>query len=141
MSSPVVCQLTKDGSDFPYIVIEYFDLPRSECPSDTELGLLENSPSWMELPSIYKKDSDSFDDKDVELSTRDYRVYGKRWKYIGYVAVIEASGMQVYFSKSLNHPHYSIHPREYKSYMAGTYKVIPEEEQWSTECILLWRKS
>ena len=40
-----------------------------------------------------------------------------RWKYVKAITVIPQTKIQVYFSYSLDHPHYSVHPIEYQSYL------------------------
>ena len=38
------------------------------------------------------------------------------WMHVQEIVVVEASPMQLYFSESMDHPHYTVHPLEYKSF-------------------------
>ena len=100
--------------DFPFIVIEYFKTGLSERPSDTVLRISKNSTP--NLSKLFNHPKDCFHPKIISLQPNDNRVYTKRWKYIEAIAVVPQSQTQIYFSTSLDHPHYSVHPMEYQSY-------------------------
>jgi hypothetical protein len=105
------------AKDMPYLVIEYFRKSSlSQKIKDIQLGIRKQEAIAGTLQKIYKDETDSFGEKEVDIPAMDNRVFTERWKLIEVIVVVESSLMQTYFSYSLDHPHYSVHPLEYQSY-------------------------
>ena len=105
-----------NAKDFPYIVIEYFKEDLEVRRDDKILRMRGDSPARVDLESHYDSNKQTFKVSTIIIHKDDNRVYSERWKYIGTIVVIEPSPTQTYFSESLNHPHYSVHPIEYPSF-------------------------
>jgi ATP sulfurylase len=106
----------ENGKKFPYIVIEYFKQELEERPGDTILRMKGDSPSRTNLESVYDFEKQRFSQTTIKVNDDDHRIYSDRWKHIHKIIVIEPSPTQTYFSLSLDHPHYSVHPIEYQSF-------------------------
>jgi hypothetical protein len=103
--------------DFPYLVIEYFrQNSLSQTISDKKLRIEGQLEIAGKIKEVYSEATDSFLVEQIKISGSDNRVYKERWKLIEMIVVVEPSLFQTYFSKSLNHAHYSVHPLEYQSY-------------------------
>lgn len=107
--------LSVPGDDFPYIVIEFFKT-MEDRPSNSSIGIISTNNN-RRLESSYDACQQSFTTNSITIPADDYRVYSERWKFIQKIIVIAPSPMQTYFSESLDHPHYSVHPIEYQSYL------------------------
>jgi hypothetical protein len=102
--------------DFPHIVIEFFRRDLTQRPSDMALRIL--SPvEHGRLHAAYDSTNKQFTMSSIIISNEDNRVYSHRWGYIESIVVIQQSALQSYFCKSLDHPHYSVHPLEYNSFL------------------------
>jgi hypothetical protein len=119
-SLPSIC-ISNDAdftADFPYIVIEYFKEDLEVRPGDKILRMKGDSSSRVDLEEYYDIKQQKFKAASIILHSDDNRVYTERWKYIGTIVVIQPSPTQTYFSESLDHPHYSVHPIEYQSFQS-----------------------
>ena len=104
------------GEGFPFVVIEYFKNDIRDRPTDAQLRI--DSGSTPDLSRHYKKETNSFQVDKLDIENGDNRIHAPRWIYIDLIVVIAPSPEQTYFSESLDHPHYSVHPLEYQSYLA-----------------------
>ena len=102
--------------DFPLVVIEYFYEDNVGCKSDHELRMEGQDHIATRLRSMYHESTGRMDDTAIELDETDNRVFHGRWEKVEVIAIIYPSQTQTYFSESLNHPHYSVHPREFNSF-------------------------
>jgi hypothetical protein len=123
MPTPVVCQTnelkvgptlpTADG--FPYLVMELFR--ENVIPSTlSDSGLMIDGRHICAskcLEEAYNSEKDCFSTNQIAIEDTDARVYTERWKLARHVVVIQPKPVQIYFARSLNHPHYSVHPLEY----------------------------
>jgi hypothetical protein len=105
------CEVEKE---FGYVVIEYCT---TERPNDLEMHITPQDYISQELLARYREERDTMDGSDFDLHSNDNRLFEGRWKYVELIAVIEQSHVQTYFSESLDHAHYSIHPIEYPSFL------------------------
>jgi hypothetical protein len=107
------------NNGFPLLVIEYFrgDMEQHNILNkDKQLNIEKQEKLAGLVKTYYQEDTDSFSVSEMTISKEDNRVSKSRWKMVEWIAIVEASPQQTYFSSSLNHPHYSIHPMEYKSF-------------------------
>jgi hypothetical protein len=106
------------NAGFPLLVIEFFrPSTPMEIMRDATLRILKQDSLVGRLRKNYDHETDSFTTSQIEILDVDNRVVTKRWQWIELVAVVEPSPAQTYFSSSLNHPHYSVHPMEFRSYL------------------------
>jgi hypothetical protein len=112
--------LPSDGvlQDFAYVVIEYFKDGMDSRPSDIALRIMPQDDISLKLQQAYDKTNDHLSSGPIVLPAGDNRVFTGHWDHIQLIVVIEPSAMQTYFSESLDHSHYSVHPLEYKSYLS-----------------------
>jgi hypothetical protein len=105
--------------DFPFLVLEFFkDDYLASAIGDTEICIDVKSNSVSNaLKEAYDPEYDTFNLPQVDIPSTDARVCVDRWSIIKHIVVIEPNPIQVYFARSLNHPHYTVHPLEYKSYL------------------------
>ena len=104
--------------EFPYLVIEYFKDDLRKPPSDIKLHITAQDRIASKLKSRYCKTNDSMEATPIVLDAQDNRVFHGRWEHICLIVIVQQSKTQTYFSESLNHAHYSLHPLEYKSYIS-----------------------
>jgi hypothetical protein len=101
--------------EFPMVVVEYFFASSTGSKTDREWRIEGQEHIAALLQSKYNEDTGEMDCSDISLGD-DNRVYTERWKEVEVIAVIYPSVSQTYFSESLNHPHYSVHPTELDSF-------------------------
>jgi hypothetical protein len=92
---------------FPYLVIEYFKSDLIGRPTDVELRISTPTEEVLPIKAV---------EGITDIEEDDNRVYKFRWRFVHTIVVIPATIVQTYFSESMNHPHYTVHPLEYKSY-------------------------
>jgi hypothetical protein len=119
--------------NFPYLVIEYFRMSTTaDKISDIQLKIKAQSSMAGKLKKVYCETTDSFAVTSLDVTQSDNRVYGGRWNLVELICVIEPSATQTYFSHSLNHAHYSVHPLEYDSYCAHLTRFKQSHSQHPT---------
>jgi hypothetical protein len=127
MSTPTVSTTQVVIEDFPFIVIEHFNVGRDKRPKDQDLFLKGQDYGPKSLLKEYNPVTDSFSQNIIELHADDNRVCEKRWDYIDNIYVIQPCQTQSYFCESLDHPHYSVHPLEYQSYLKQVTKYQQQQ--------------
>ena len=106
-----------DEEGFPYIVIEYFKDDVPDKLKEAKFKKNRTNDQQEKLIKYYDAEIDSFSQNKVTIEKDDPRVNSKRWETIDTIAVVQPSRVQVYFSSSLDHPHYTVHPLEYDSFL------------------------
>lgn len=101
--------------DFPFVVIEYFRDDIVDRPTDQELRICSGMKVG-HLQKLFNNTTGQFTTSSVEIDNEDNRVFNKRWDMVEFIAVIAPARMQTYYCVSLDNPHYSVHPIEFKSY-------------------------
>jgi hypothetical protein len=110
--------LAESNSELPFVVIEYFHPSTNNNKIvDSKWGITKQESHAGRLKKCYKEESDSFTQSKIDIPPNDNRVHKERWSIVDQIVVIEPSLVQIYFSYSLNHPHYSVSPLEYPSYI------------------------
>ena len=106
-----------DGFDFPYLVMEFFHDGYEFLANDAKLCLdVKSNHVNQALLDAYDMELDCFLVDQVDIPDTDARVFHGRWEHVKTIVVIEPSPVQIYFARSLNHPHYNIHPLEYEAF-------------------------
>jgi hypothetical protein len=99
-------------------VIEYFYKHEDiKIPNDADLHIHSESNENQNLKQFFDDSTQSFKNQKIKIGKNDNRVYTLRWKWIEKIVLIEPCQQQIYFSESLDHPHYTIHPLEHESFL------------------------
>ena len=110
--------------DFPFVVIEYFRDDVVDRPTDQELQICSGIKEG-HLQQSFNNTTGQFTTSSVEIDNEDNHVFNM----VEFIAVIAPAPMQTYYCVSLDNPHYSVHPLEFKSY--SRHLSIPSLDAWT----------